>query len=204
MNQGIFFLVAGPAGAGKTTLLKRLVAEETNLVKAVSVTTRHPRAGEVDGVAYHFWDTERFDAAVAKGEFLEHAVVHKNQYGTLARFVLEKLDAGVDVVKDIDVQGVEQIASQPLFQGRIASVFVMVPSHDELVKRLKNRASETDQTLAIRLKTAESEIERAGEFEYVVINDTIEHAVAELKAIRLAEHCKSKRRLSELRLQAVI
>lgn len=196
MSKGIFFLVAGPAGAGKTTLLKRLVAEETNLVKAVSVTTRHPRAGEVDGIAYHFWDAARFDAAVANGEFLEHAVVHKNQYGTLARFVLEKLDAGVDVVKDIDVQGVEQIASHPLLKGRIATVFILAPSREELVKRLKDRASETDQTLAIRLKTAESELARTQEFEHVVINDTIDRAVAELKAIRLAEHCKPERRLS--------
>ena len=110
MAGGIFFLVAGPAGVGKTTLLQRLVAEEKGLVKAVSVTTRAPRQGEVDGVSYHFWDEKKFQDAVARGEFLEHACVHGSKhYGTLARFVDEQLAAGTDVVKDIDVQGVEQI-----------------------------------------------------------------------------------------------
>src|SRR5438105_655029 len=94
---GIFFLVAGPAGVGKSTLLKRLVVEEPNLVKAISVTTRAPRDGEIDGREYYFWDESTFVNAVNKGQFLEHAKIHgRAWYGTLAQFVLEKLDAGID------------------------------------------------------------------------------------------------------------
>jgi len=196
MNQGIFFLVAGPAGVGKTTLLKRLVAEEGNLVKAISVTTRPPREGEVDGVAYHFWDVERFEDAVRRGEFLEHAIVHRqHHYGTLAQFVLQKLEAGADVVKDIDVQGAAQVVARPDFAGRVVTIFVMPPSHEELVNRLKGRSSEDEKIQAERLKTAENELARASEFQYIVINDDIERAMQELKAIYIAEHCRSRRRL---------
>ncbi|MEI6233519.1 MAG: guanylate kinase [Planctomycetota bacterium] len=193
MDSGIFFLVAGPAGVGKTSLLKRLVAEEKNLVKAVSVTTRAPRADEVDGIAYHFWDEQRFEDAAANGEFLEHAVVHGQRYGTLAQFVLDQMNAGIDVVKDIDVQGVEQIGKHPLFGGRYVSIFIMPPSRDTLVERMKERGSETDETLAVRLRTADDELAMAREFEYIVTNDEFEHAMADLKAIRRAEHCLSSR-----------
>ncbi len=201
MSDGIFFLIAGPAGVGKTTLIKRLVAEEPNLIKAISVTTRAPRSGEVDGVAYHFWDASRFEAAAGNGEFLEHAVVHGQRYGTLARFALEKLDAGADLVKDIDVQGVQQIAAHPLVKDRFVAVFIMPPTHEEMIKRLQGRMSESEESLAVRLKTADSELERAGEFAYIVINDEIERAMTELKAIYLAEHCKAKRRLPVLAAQ---
>lgn len=193
MSRGLFFLIAGPAGVGKTTLLKRFVLEEKGLVKAVSVTTRAPRPGEVDGAAYFFWDEPRFKAAVARGEFLEHALVHGNHYGTPARFVAEQLAAGTDVVKDIDVQGVQQIRSRPEYRGPASvAVFVMPPSHEELVRRLRGRGSEDEQSFMIRLRTAEAEMVRCGEYEYVVVNDTLDAALARLKAIRLAEHCRQR------------
>ena len=195
MDRGILFLIAGPAGVGKTTLLKQLVAGEQGLVKAVSVSTRPPRSGEVDGVAYHFWDEARFRAAVARGEFLEHAVVHGCLYGTLVRFVEEKLAAGLDVVKDIDVQGVAQVRQLEQFRyPRSVAVFVVPPSREELARRLRSRASEDPNSFAMRLKTAEAELARIGEYDYVVLNDTVAKALAELKAIRLAEHCKRERR----------
>ncbi|MCY3022483.1 MAG: guanylate kinase [Planctomycetota bacterium] len=191
MGRGILFLVAGPAGVGKTTVLLRLVAEESGLVKAVSVTTRKPRPREVDGVAYHFWDEARFAAAVTRGEFLEHASVHGNRYGTLARFVEEQLQAGRDVVKDIDVQGVQQIRSLAQYHyPQTVAVFVTPPSREELVRRLRGRGSEDAGALALRLKTAEAEMERAHEYEYVVVNDSVETCVVRLKAIRVAEHCR--------------
>lgn len=191
MARGIFFLIAGPAGVGKTTLLQRLVDEESGLVKAISVTTRPPRAGESDGVAYHFWDAARFQAAVEKGEFMEHAVVHGNCYATPTRFVEEKLAAGVDVVKDIDVQGVEQIRRLENFRyPSSVAVFIAPPSKEELFKRLQGRRSEDAQSYAQRVKTAEAELARVDEYDYVVVNDSIAAALAKLKAIRLAEHCR--------------
>jgi guanylate kinase len=147
-KRGIFFLVAGPAGVGKTTLLQRLLEEEKDLVKAVSVTTRKPRQGEVDGVAYHFWDTERFGEAAQRGEFLEFAQVHQNYYGTLSRFVEEQLAAGLDVVKDIDVQGVDQIRRLKQFNyPKAVTIFVLPPSKEELHARLKGRDSEDGITI---------------------------------------------------------
>jgi guanylate kinase len=194
VRRGIFFLVAGPAGVGKTTLLKQLVADDKNLVKAVSVTTRPAREDEVDGVAYHFWDENRFAESISKGEFLEHAVVHGNHYGTLARFVEEKLAAGIDVIKDIDVQGVHQLRKQERYwYPHTVGIFVMPPSREELVRRLEGRGSEDARTLSTRLRAAEDEMTRLREYEYVVVNDTLEHALEQFKAIRLAEHCRRER-----------
>ena len=194
MRRGIFFLVAGPAGVGKTTLLKQLVDSEKDLVKAVSVTTRPARTGEVDGEAYHFWDDARFKAAAERGEFLEHALVHGNHYGTLAQFVEEKLAHGIDVIKDIDVQGVHQLRSRAKYAyPQTVGIFVMPPSRDELVKRLERRGSEDSRTLSTRLRNAEAEMTRLKEYEYVVVNDTLEHALQQLKSIRTAEHCRRER-----------
>ena len=193
-QRGLFILIAGPAGVGKSTLLRRFVAEEKGLRKAVSATTRAPREDEVDGVAYFFWDEARFVAAVERGEFLEHAVVHGKRYGTPARFVEEHLAAGTDVVKDIDVQGVEQIRRLGAYQyPRSVAVFVMPPSREELVRRLRGRGSEDEQSFGVRLRTAEEEIARSHEYDYLVVNDTLDEAVAKLQAIRLAEHCRQRR-----------
>jgi len=194
MPRGIFFLVAGPAGVGKTTLLQQLVATEKGLVKAISVTTRPPRRDEKDGAAYHFWDDARFQQAVEKGEFLEHALVHGLKYGTLEKFVEEKLSAGIDVVKDIDVQGVHQIRRiERFWYPHSVAIFVMPPSREELQRRLQGRRSEDAAMLAVRMKNAEDEMKRIGEYEYVVVNDSVEHTLEQLKAIRVAEHCKRER-----------
>ena len=194
IRRGIFFLVAGPAGVGKTTLLRGLLLEEPAMFKDISVTTRPPREGEQNGVAYHFWDNTRFLESVNKGEFLEHAIVHGFQYGTLARFVEEKLSKGLDVVKDIDVQGVAQVRQLERFRyPQSIAVFVMPPSRDEMIRRLHSRSSESPESFARRLKNAEEEMAQRHEFDYGVVNDSLEDGVAKLKAIRLAEHCRTSR-----------
>ena len=184
MGRGIFFLVAGPAGVGKTTLLRELLAKESGLIKAISVTTRKPRPGEVDGKSYFFWDDSRFDAAVAAGEFLEHAVVHGFKYGTPVRFIEDELAAGIDVIKDIDVQGFEQIRRLQRFRyPQTVGIFVLPTSREELIRRLTGRRSEDQESLETRIRNADTEMAHKGEYDHCVINDSIEHAVSELRSI---------------------
>lgn len=192
-KRGIFFLVAGPAGVGKTTLLKQLLEGEKDLVKAISVTTRKPRPGEVDGVSYHFWNDEQFGEAAQHGQFMEFARVHEHFYGTQSSFVEEKLAAGIDVVKDIDVQGVDQIRRLKQFAyPKAVTIFILPPSKEELHARLKGRRSEDAGSLALRIAAADHEMERAPDYDYWVVNDSVDAASAKLKAIRLAEHCRNR------------
>ncbi len=192
-TEGLFFLVAGPTASGKTTVLKQLVDTERDLKKDVSVTTRPPREGETDGCDYHFWTRERFLEAEVQGAFLETAVVHQNHhYGTLKEHVTEQLKNGIDVIKDIDVQGVGQIRKQWPYPRSVA-IFVTPPSAQELIERLRRRGSEDEATLKRRLDTMRAEVERIGEYDYMVVNDSVETAVRKLVAIRTAEHCRRER-----------
>ncbi len=168
----VLLVIAGPAGSGKTTLCDRLVAEAPSFSRVITSTTREPRAGEVDGVHYHFLTPEQFDAKVAAGEFLEWAWVHrKNRYGTLASSVLDPLAAGRSLVINIDVQGVDNFrraaAANPLLARHMATVFIEVPV-DVLRARMLGRGQNSTEDMECRLRTAEAELREARKFDHLI------------------------------------
>lgn len=180
-------ILSAPSGAGKTTIAKRLLEIRKDVGYSVSATTRAPRPGEVDGVAYHFLNTEQFEQAVQNGDFAEYARVHGNMYGTLRREVELVVASNRNVVMDIDVQGAMQFSAS--FPDAVR-IFVLPPSGEALVARLKDRGTEDSATIATRLRDAIGEIGVIGEFEYVVINDELDRAVAQVSCIIDAECLK--------------
>lgn len=183
----VLLVLAGPAGSGKTTLCERMVAEVPGFERIVTTTTRAPRPGEVNGVHYHFFSPEQFDAKVAAGEFLEWAWVHKtgNRYGTLASSVLDPLAAGRSLIINVDVQGVESFRkaalANPLLAQRMGTVFINVPI-PQLRVRLTGRG-ESEAEIAHRMETAERELLEIGKFDFVVDSSYREDDFAELLAI---------------------
>jgi len=180
-------ILSAPSGAGKTTIARRLLEVRKDVGYSVSATTRTPRPGEVDGVAYHFLSTGQFEQAVRNGEFAEYARVHGNMYGTLRREVERVLASNRNVVMDIDVQGAMQFSAS--FPDAVR-IFVLPPSGEALLARLKDRGTEDSATIATRLRDAIGEIGVIGEFEYVVVNDQLERAVAQVSCIIDAECLK--------------
>ena len=195
--RGIFLLLAGPTATGKTVVLSRLLARSKGLLKDVSVTTRPPREGERDGLDYHFWELARFERAAANGEFLEHALVHGlHRYGTLKAQVQGQLEQGVDVIKDMDVQGVSQVRKVLPYPASV-SVFMLPPSKEVLLARFNQRGAGDAENLARRLQSAKKEIERVEEYDYLLFNLDIEQVVEDLQSVRRAEHLRCWRRASE-------
>ena len=183
-------VLSAPSGAGKTTIARRLMAERTDVGYSVSCTTRAPRAGEVDGVDYHFVDAAEFERRRAAGEFAEHADVHGRAYGTLRSEVQKVLSTGRHVMMDIDVQGAAQF-SRAFPQSVL--VFIIPPSIDVLVERLNRRGSEDRNTLLTRLRSAQVELHEIGRYHYVVENDDLDRAVARVSAIVDAEMTRRER-----------
>src|SRR5262249_52395056 len=174
-------IVSGPSGSGKSTVIGRLLAAGDLPVRlSVSATTRAPRPGERDGVHYHFWTREQFEAERDRGAFLEWAEVHGNYYGTLRREVEPYRQQGMLVLLDIDVQGAAQVRRQ---YTDVATVFVRTSSLEAYEQRLQKRGTEDEASIRRRLAAARSELAHAGEYEYQVINDDLETAVAQLKGI---------------------
>lgn len=182
---GHFFVLCAPSGTGKSTLVHRLMEEFPNLRFSVSCTTREPRTGEVDGKDYHFITRNEFLAMRNTGKFVEWAEVHGNFYGTPMDEVHKKLNAGFDLLFDIDVQGARQIR-QRMPHG--CYVFLLPPSRQALLQRLANRGTDDAKTIEKRLENARKELEAAPDFNYLIVNDDLEIAYAQLRAVYLA--CK--------------
>jgi guanylate kinase len=181
-GPGLLLVLSAPSGAGKTTLARRFQAREPDARFSVSATTRAPRGAERDGVDYRFVSRERFDALVAAGELAEWAEVHGNRYGTPRAAVEEALAAGQVAIFDIDVQGGAQIRAR--WPDRTVAVFVLPPTLEELERRLRGRSTEGEEAIARRLVAARAEIARGVEsYDFVIVNDTLETAEAELKAV---------------------
>ncbi len=174
------YVISAPSGAGKTSLVRALLERRSNLVVSVSHTTRQPRPHEIDGQHYHFVSPERFAALAKAGEFLEHARVFDNCYGTGARQVRERLAAGQDVILEIDWQGASQVRRA---LPDCVSIFILPPSRESLEQRLRGRGTDSAEVVARRLADAVSDMGHYREFDYVVINDHFEQAVLDLEAI---------------------
>ncbi len=185
-HTGKLFIISGPSGAGKGTICKRLV-EETKVQISVSMTTRGPRPGEVDGVSYYFTTREEFQKEIDRGGFLEYAEVYGNYYGTPKDKVIEKLKQGVDVVLEIDIQGALNVKSA--YPGGIF-IFILPPSMAELRKRITGRGSETEEAINLRLSQTLKEVSYIDKYDYCVVNGELEEAVARVKAIVTAEHSR--------------
>jgi guanylate kinase len=188
--KGGLFIVSAPSGAGKTTLCRRLVSSLPDLKFSVSYTTRQPRQGEVDNRDYTFIGKEDFLSMVGRGEFIEWAEVHGAFYGTSGKRVEEIMDAGSDVILDIDTQGAMQIKEKYAAEGTY--IFVLPPSMEVLRQRLNKRMTDSREQIEKRLRTALSEIGTYSKYDYVIINDIFEKALKEFEAIIIAHRVRTK------------
>jgi len=185
-RKGVALVLCAPSGAGKTTLVKRLLAEYDTFAYSVSYTTRAPRTGEVDGRDYHFVDREEFEKRAAAGFFAEWAEVHGNLYGTPLEAVQRNLEAGRDVLFDVDVQGARQLKAGTLVAH---FVFILPPSGEELARRLRTRGTDAAEVVAQRLHNALGELREAHWFDTLVVNDELERAYEELRSTYIATCC---------------
>jgi guanylate kinase len=197
--SGNLFIVSAPSGAGKTTLVKALLAHNKEIALSVSYTSRAPRPGEADGVNYHFVSRETFMAMARHGDFLESAEVYGNLYGTSQSWIEGEIAKGRDILLEIDWQGAAQVRRK--FPGCI-TVFILPPSLEALKTRLTGRAQDSGEVIAQRLRAAKEDISHVAEFDYVIINDKLDAALAELNAVVVAAGLTRERQL--LRQQRLI
>jgi guanylate kinase len=192
-RRGLMFVLSSPSGAGKTTMSRMLLRADRNVELSISVTTRPKRPGEINGRDYHFIDRARFDGMVGRGELLEWAEVFGNWYGTPRDPVLKALQAGRDVLFDIDWQGTQQLHEKA--RTDLVSVFILPPTVKELERRLKRRAQDSKSVIGSRMAKAAGEMSHWPEYDYVIVNRDKRQAFAELRAILAAERLKRERQL---------
>ena len=194
---GVILLISAPSGGGKTTVCTSMLSRNDGLRRAITCTTRGPRPGERDGVDYHFFTREEFARRLGAGEFLEHAEVYGNRYGTLRASVLDVLRGGQDVLLNIDVQGAASIRQMALGDvevgAALATVFLTPGTLAELEARLRGRGSEPEEVVRRRLEAAPGEVAEAVHFDYVVVSGTREEDLARVEAIYAAERCRRHR-----------
>jgi guanylate kinase len=192
-RRGLLLVMSSPSGAGKTTLSRRLLAADSNITMSVSVTTRSPRPGEINGKDYHFISHEEFGRLRDRNDLLEYAEVFGNFYGTPKRPVVEALQTGRDVLFDIDWQGTQQLAQA--MEDDLVRIFILPPTAEELRLRLIRRAQDSASTVAKRMAKAADEISHWPEYDYVIVNEDIDVAAAQIDAILTAERLKRRRRI---------
>ncbi len=193
--KGKLFIISSPSGGGKGTLIREILKIVPKVTLSVSFTTRPKRAGEEHGKDYFFISEPEFLNLIKKNAFLEYAKVHGHFYGTSREYVEEKLNAGQDVILEIDIQGARSIKKLPL---ETISIFIMPPSFQVLRERLIARGTESEGSLKIRLENAINEVEAYKEFDYVVINDNLHEAIENLKAIFVAERLRTQNQLDQI------
>ena len=192
-RRGILLVLSSPSGAGKTTITRALVKRDRALKLSVSATTRPPRPGEIEGKHYYFVTPERFAAMVQNGELLEHAQVFGHNYGTPLAPVMRALESGTDIVSDVDWQGTQQMKAR--MRDDLVSVFILPPSIAALESRLKRRAQDSREVVRARMAKSSDEMSHWAEYDYVVVNRTLEKSIAEVTAILAAERLRRQRQL---------
>ncbi len=188
-NKGLLVVISGPAGTGKGTVVKELAKDE-NIRVSVSATTRAPRAGEVGGVHYHYLSREQFKDMIAEDGFLEYAEYCGNFYGSPKKQADEWKQEGKDVILEIEVQGCMQVKQN---DPECISIFIMPPSVEELESRLRGRGTETEEVILKRLERAKEEMKLSKDYDYIVVNDTVEECVKDIAAVLRAEKLRAKR-----------
>jgi guanylate kinase len=190
--KGNLFIITSPSGGGKGTLIKRVLPTVENLSYSVSYTTRDKRAGEINGTDYFFIDVKEFEELIEQNEFLEYAEVHGNFYGTSKSQIVKETDSGHDIILEIDVQGAEKVYQRLM---NAIGIFILPPSYQVLKERLIERDTENNDDLKVRLENAKKEVKQISKFDFIIVNNEIEKASEELKAIILAERLKRDRQI---------
>ena len=191
-TRGQLIVLSGPSGVGKSTVISELLGQRQDIHFSVSFTTRQPRVGEADGVNYHFVDRAEFERMISAGELLEYAEYVGNYYGTSLKVIQEKVAAGTDVLLDIEVQGAAKVRAKC---PEAVLIFIIPPSFEELSRRLRGRNTDSEETIAGRLRKAREEYRQIPSYDYLVVNDKVSAAAAEIIAILLAEDCRTRNRL---------